>query len=95
MICNLRYRLLESEAAKKIDDKGAMQEIQKGYTLGKNTSHFKRLLMITKNVRRKWIENDGSRITDIITKFPLLENYDMVNKQTYKLWNPHQLLIVF
>lgn len=80
MICNLCYRLLESEAAKKIDDEEAMQEIQK-YSLGKNTSHFKRLLTITKDARRKWIENDGNRITDIITKFPPLENYEMVNKQ--------------
>lgn len=58
----------------------ALVEIKKKYN-GKNINHYKRLLVITKPERRKFIENMANNISQIIEEFPLLLDYEMVINQ--------------
>lgn len=55
-----------------------LDEIEKKFTPGKNVAHFKRLLLLSKSVRRPWIEQHSNGINDIIKKYPILNEYEMV-----------------
>lgn len=61
-----------------MDLKMALVELEKKIIPGKNTSHVKRLLHVTKAIRRPWIENEAVRIIDIVEKYRTLEFYDML-----------------
>lgn len=60
------------------DVQQALKELGKEYIEGKNVSHIKKLLKMTLQDRRPWIENEANRIMDIITKYPPLKDYEMV-----------------
>ncbi|XP_074108770.1 uncharacterized protein LOC141533669 [Cotesia typhae] len=61
-----------------IDIEKSLKELSKSYKKGINTAHWKQLLKITLTSRRVWIENEATRISDIIAKYPCLISYEMM-----------------
>lgn len=75
------------------DIANALKELGKNVVEKNNTSHIKRLLKITMNVRRQWIEKESSRIAEIILKYPSLKHYEMASQfYTYNNSTKHFFL---
>lgn len=60
------------------DVDNSLQELAKKKKEG-NTPHIRRLLKITLDERRDWIQNTAQNISEIVEKYPQLTNSDLVN----------------